>query len=73
MLAFYFERRLYTLQHLKYKLLCRWANHAISSDRLEAIGSDATFFYGKLELNIENAMARCDRLKNRDCFDQASP
>jgi hypothetical protein len=31
-LAEYFKRRQYALQHMKYKLLCRWAHHNLSSE-----------------------------------------
>ena len=49
----YFRQRQYTHQHLKYKLLCRWAHYVLSSEQLENISSEATFMFGKLELNLE--------------------
>jgi len=47
---------------MKYKLLTRWAHHSLSSEVMEKIGPEATFLYGKLEQNLENAMVRHDRL-----------
>lgn len=38
---------------MKYKLLCRWAHHALTSEQIEKISPDATFIYGKLEFNLE--------------------
>ena len=38
---------------MKYKLLCRWAHHNMSSETIENISTEATFIYGKLEFNIE--------------------
>jgi hypothetical protein len=38
---------------MKYKLLCRWAHHNLTSETAENIGSEATFIYGKLEYNLE--------------------
>jgi len=49
----YFHRRQYSLQHLKYKLLVRWAHHALNSEVTEMIGSEAAFMYGKIEYNLE--------------------
>ena len=47
---------------MKYKLLCRWAHHVLTSKQLEKIGSEATFLFGKLELNLDQTMDRLDRL-----------
>jgi hypothetical protein len=38
---------------------------------MERIGHEATFKYGKLEYDMENAMNRSDRLKGDDDFDIA--
>ena len=37
-LALYFKRRQYTLQHLKYKILCRWAHLHTDSKSIELSG-----------------------------------
>lgn len=55
-LAEYYLKRQYNLQHLKYKLLVRWAHHTLTSETLERISSEATFMYGKLEFNLEQAV-----------------
>lgn len=62
MLTEYFMQRQYTLQHMKYKLLCRWAHYALTSEQIEKISPEATFIYGKLEFNLEQAMERLERL-----------
>lgn len=49
----FFKRRQYSLQHMKYKLLCRWAHHNLTSEQIEGISPEATFMYGKLEFNLE--------------------
>jgi len=58
---------------MKYKLLCRWAHHSLTSETLEMISSEATFLYGKLEYNLEQAMSRQERLNQNDYFDTAKP
>lgn len=73
MLASYFQRRQYSLQHMKYKLLCRWAHHNLTSETIEMISPEATFLYGKLEFNLEQAMSRYDRLSQQDNYDTAKP
>jgi hypothetical protein len=72
-LAEFFHRRQYNLQHLKYKLLSRWAHHTLTSEKLERIGSEATFMYGKIEFNLEQAMQRCERLDQEDLYETATP
>lgn len=37
------------------------------------ISSEATFMFGKLELNIEQTMDRLDRLQQEDDFDKTKP
>lgn len=51
-LALYFKRRQYALQHLKYKMLNRWAHLALTSNVLET-SKGAVFLYGKLEYSLE--------------------
>ena len=41
-LANFYKRRQYNFQHKKYKLLIRWAHHAIASENIERVGYDAT-------------------------------
>jgi len=41
---------------MKYKILSRWAHIALSSEYIEGIGPEATFIYGKLEMNIEHTI-----------------
>ena len=73
MLAEFFRQKQYSLQHMKYKLLCRWAHHALTSEQIEKISPDATFIYGKLEFNLEQAMERLERLDQEDHYDKANP
>lgn len=68
-LAQFFKRKHYTLQHKKYKVLIRWAHNALTSEYLERMGHEATFKYGKLEYEMENAINRVDRLEDEDDFD----
>jgi len=56
---------------MKYKLLCRWAHHNITSETIENLGPEATFIFGKLEYNLEQAIQRNERLEQEDLFDQA--
>ena len=48
-LALFYKRRQYTLQHLKYKMLCRWAHLCTDSKSIET-GREAVFLYGKLRV-----------------------
>ena len=59
------------MQHKKYKILLRWAHNALTSEYMERIGYEATFKYGKIEYEMENAMNRYDRLEGEDDYDQA--
>ena len=71
-LATFYKRRQYCLQHLKYKVLQRWAHLAMNSSQLDT-GKEAVFLYGKIEYSIEQAMNRCERLQQDDFYDQAIP
>ena len=57
---------------MKYKLLCRWAHHVLTSEQLEMISPEATFLYGKLEYNIDQAISRHQRLAQDDYFDRTT-
>ena len=48
---------------MKYKLLCRWAHHNLTSETIENLGPEATFIFGKLEYNLEQAILRNERLE----------
>ena len=69
----FFRRRQYALQHMKYKLLCRWAHLVITSEQAENVGTEATYIYGKLEYNLEQAIQRQERLERDDFYDVATP
>ena len=56
---------------MKYKLLCRWAHHNLTAEQIENINNDATFIYGKLEYNLEQAILRNERLEQDDFYDKA--
>ncbi len=58
---------------MKYKLLCRWAHHNLTSETAENIGSEATFIYGKLVYNLEQSILRNERLEQEDFYDKAVP
>lgn len=51
--------------------MLRWAHHALTTEYMERIGYEATFKYGKIEFDMENAMSRSDRLNADDDFDAA--
>jgi hypothetical protein len=72
-LAAYFKRRQYHIQHKKYKLLIRWAHHAIATENIERVGHEATMKYARWELDMENAIKRQERLDFDDGFDTAIP
>ena len=44
---------------MKYKLLCRWAHHNMTSEAIDGISTEATFIYGKLDFNLDSAIQRC--------------
>ena len=67
-LATYFERKQYGLQHKKYKLLSRWAHHAIRTRNIEMIGQQATFRCSKLQWEIDNSIKRAQRLSVDDDY-----
>lgn len=67
-LSNFFQRRVYNLQHKKYKMLTRWAHFALTSETIDRIGSQGTFIYGRVEYEIENAMKRYERLDQKDGY-----
>jgi hypothetical protein len=67
----FFRRRQYALQHMKYKLLCRWAHYSMTSETMESIGNEFCFMYGKLEYNLEQAISRIARLEQEDFYENA--
>ena len=67
-LANYFERKKYGLQHKKYKLLSRWAHHAIKTRNIEKIAQQATFRFSKLQQEIDNSIKRAQRLSVDDDY-----
>ena len=71
-LAMFYKRRQYALQHLKYKVLQRWAHLSMNSSQLDT-GKDAVFLFGKIEYSIEQALSRVERLEQDDFFDKAVP
>ena len=68
-LADFYQRRLYNLQHKKYKMLTRWAHFALTSSSIDRLGQQGTFIYGRLEFEIENAMKRYERLGQKDGYE----
>lgn len=72
-LASFYRRKQYGIQHKKYKLLLRWAHHAIATENIERIGHEATQKYAKWEYDMENAIKRFERLDFDDGFDTANP
>ena len=72
-LANFFKRKQHTIQHKKYKLLLRWAHHAIATENVERVGYEATQKYAKWEYDMENAIKRYERLDFDDGFDNAKP
>lgn len=47
-LADYFSRKQYVIQHKRYKLLLRWAHYALRSRNIDPIARQAEFMLGKL-------------------------
>ena len=70
-MANFYKRRQYNIQHKKYKLLIRWAHHAIASENIERVGYDATQKYAKWEYDMENSIKRYERLDFDDGYDTA--
>jgi hypothetical protein len=72
-LSRYFTRRHHQLQHMKYKLLCRWAHHNLTSESIELTSSDATFLFGKLEVTLDHTTSRAERLSRDDLYESYTP
>jgi hypothetical protein len=53
-------------------VLLRWAHCALTAEYIERVGHEATFRYGKIEYDMENAMNRFERLDGDDDFDAAA-
>ena len=69
-LADFYQKRIYHLQHKKYKMLTRWAHFALTSESIDRISSSGTFDYGRIEYEIENAIKRHDRLVQKDGYEE---
>lgn len=67
-LANYFQRKQYSLQHKRYKLMLRWAHHAIKTRNIEQLGTQATFRCSKLQWDIDNSIKRSQRLEVDDDY-----
>lgn len=53
-------------------MLVRWAHNALTTEYMERIGYEATYRYGKIEYDMENAMNRFERLDAEDDFDAST-
>jgi hypothetical protein len=53
-------------------VLLRWAHCALTAEYIERVGHEATFRYGKIEYDMENAINRFERLDGDDDFDAAA-
>lgn len=69
-MADFYQRRIYNLQHKKYKMLTRWAHFALTSNSIDRIGQSGTFTYGRLEYEIENSVKRFERLSQNDGYSE---
>ena len=58
LLAEFFHRKQYTLMHKRYKLLIRWAHHAIRTRNIDSIGQQATVRCSKMQWDIDSAIKR---------------
>ena len=47
-MANFFERKVFTLQHKKNKVLSRWAHFALTSEYLDRIGHHGSFVFSRL-------------------------
>lgn len=68
LLADYFKRKQYCLQHKRYKLLIRWAHHAIRTRNIDGLSQQATFRCSKLQWDIDNSIKRAQRLQEEDDY-----
>ena len=48
--------------------MLRWAHHAIRTRNIETLGQQATFRCGKMQLEIDNAIKRFQRLEADDDY-----
>ena len=66
------------MQHRKYKTLLRWAHHALvrfefltitkTSEHIDKAGLHINTVLGKIQLEIEGAIRRAERLEDDDSF-----
>lgn len=64
----FFKRRQYNLQQKKYKLLQRWAHHALTSELVDKVSLKFSPTYSKIQFELENAVKRHQRLEGEDHF-----
>ncbi|CDW82479.1 UNKNOWN [Stylonychia lemnae] len=67
-LANFYKRRQYKLQHKKYKLMQRWAHHALTSELVDKVSLKFSPIYSKLQFELENSVKRYSRLEGEDHF-----
>jgi hypothetical protein len=67
-LARWFRRRLYKLQHKKYKLLLRWAHYCLTSDIVDQVSLKFSPALSKVQFEQENCVKRGQRLEGDDHF-----
>ena len=71
LLAQYFQRKQYCLRHKRYKLMLRWAHKATKSRDLDRLAQQATSKCNKLQLELDMANQRYQRLSVDDCYQEA--
>ena len=64
----YFRRKQYVLQHKRYKLLTRWAHHALRSRNIDPIAQQASFRLGKMQWEFDSTVKRAERLSTEDDY-----
>lgn len=68
MLFCYFQRKQFGLQHKRYKLLLRWAHHAIRTRTIDNLAMQAQFRNSKLQLELDSTFERQSRLALDDDY-----
>jgi hypothetical protein len=58
MMAQFFTRRQYKLQHKKHKYLSRWSHFALTSELVDKVSIKFSPNYSKIQFELENAVKR---------------
>ena len=73
MMADFFKRRQFRLQHKRHKYLSRWSQFALTSELVDKVSLKFSPNMSKIQFELENSVKRHQRLEGEDHFASNEP